>query len=370
MSKNKRIDVLYRVTGDAATIAARAKGVAVEQSIEMPVDAIDSSYVLDEIVGEVREITDRRDGSFDVRIGLALETTGLRAGQLLNMLFGNSSLQTDVRLIDAVLPDELISRFGGPNIGLEGLRRRVGAGRRALTCSALKPQGLPSKDLAKLAGRLADGGIDLIKDDHGIADQSYSPFVERVPAVAGAVAAAAAKTGVPTRYLPSLCGTLDDMRAQIVVARAAGVDCALIAPMIVGVDNFVALKQDNPDFAFMTHPSFGGAVRIAPAFHFGTLFTAFGADAVVFPNYGGRFGYTKEECLDLAGRAVGGAGGLIRSAVPVPAGGMTLNRIPELLEFYGLDVILLIGGALLAARENIPQETATFVDAVRSRETS
>ena len=48
-------------------------------------------------------------------------------------------------------------------------------------------------------------------------------------------------------------------------------------------------------------------------------------------------------------------------AVPVPAGGMTVDRVPEMLEFYGTDVMLLIGGGLLAARERLTEETAAFV---------
>ncbi|MGB8603322.1 MAG: RuBisCO large subunit C-terminal-like domain-containing protein, partial [Rhizomicrobium sp.] len=336
----KRINVHYRVVGDAATIEARARAIAVEQSVEMPVAAIDAADVLDDIVGQVGAIADRGDGSFDVHIGLALETTGLRAGQLLNMLFGNSSLQTDVTLMDADFPDELVQVLGGPNVGLAGLRARVGAVGRALTCSALKPQGLPAADLARLAAQMAEGGLDFIKDDHGLADQAYSPFAERVPAIAEAVAKVVAHTGVTTSYLPSLNGTLDDLRQQVALARDSGLEGALIAPMIVGVDSFVAVRQENPDFAFMTHPAFAGVARIAPAFQFGKLFRLLGADAVVFPNFGGRFGYTPEECLELAQNAV--AGDAVRSAVPVPAGGMTLERVPEMLDFYGPDVMVLI----------------------------
>jgi ribulose-bisphosphate carboxylase large chain len=45
----------------------------------------------------------------------------------------------------------------------------------------------------------------------------------------------------------------------------------------------------------------------------------------------------------------------------VPAGGMTTERVTEMLEFYGRDVMLLIGGNLLEAREQLMQATAAFV---------
>ena len=104
------------------------------------------------------------------------------------MLFGNTSIHDDVMLHDVEIPAELAATFGGPRHGLDGLRQRVGAGARALTCSALKPQGLPPAKLAELARRFADGGIDYIKDDHGLADQAYSPFAERVDAIAARAA--------------------------------------------------------------------------------------------------------------------------------------------------------------------------------------
>jgi len=52
-------------------------------------------------------------------------------------------------------------------------------------------------------------------------------------------------------------------------------------------------------------------------------------------------------------------------SLPVPAGGMTIARVPEMLDFYGSDVMLLIGGALLEARERLTAETAAFVKTVR-----
>jgi ribulose-bisphosphate carboxylase large chain len=43
---------------------------------------------------------------------------------------------------------------------------------------------------------------------------------------------------------------------------------------------------------------------------------------------------------------------------------MTLDRVAKMLEFYGRDVIVLVGGGLLSAGPRITQETAAFVDAV------
>ena len=355
----------YRVRATAAAIEARARAIAVEQSVEMPVEAIDDPAILDGILGQVTGIADNGDGTFDVRIELALATIGGEAGQLFNMLFGNTSIHDDVVLRDVELPEEVARGFGGPRHGLAGLRARVGAGRRPLTCSALKPQGLPPAALGALAARMAEGGIDYIKDDHGLADQAFSPFAARVAAVAEAVAAVTRRSGKPTRYLPSLAGSLDDMRRQVEVARAHGLDTLLIAPMIAGVATFQALVRANPDFAFVTHPALAGASRIDPALQFGTLFRLLGADGVVYPNHGGRFGYSAATCARIAAASLRPWHGLA-PAVPVPAGGMTLDRVPEILDFYGPDVMLLVGGSLLAARDRLAGEAAAFQRAVEA----
>jgi ribulose-bisphosphate carboxylase large chain len=354
-----RIAATYRIRADARAIAERAKAVAVEQSVEMPVQAIDDPRVLSEIVGRVEDIRDLGDGSFAVRIGLAVATTGPEPGQLLNMLFGNSSIHDDVTLEDAAFPPEILAAFGGPRHGVAGLRQRCGASGRAMTCSALKPQGLGPEALGRLAGRMAEGGIDFIKDDHGLADQAYSPFAERVRAVTREVAAANRRTGARTRYAPSLSGHLDQMRAQVRAARDEGVDTLLIAPMVAGVATFHALVREFPDMAFLAHPALAGAARIAPPLLIGRLFRLLGADAAVFPNHGGRFGYSPATCLKLAEAARGELGGL-KPCAPVPAGGMTPERVGEMLDFYGRDVVLLIGGGLLAARDRLTEETAAF----------
>ena len=326
----------------------------------MPLSAIEDQQILDEIVGKVEAISDIGGGTFAVRIALSRATAGNDAGQLINMLFGNTSLQEDVVLHDAEFPDDLVAAFGGPHFGLAGLRERAGAGKRALTCSALKPQGLSPARLGELAARFARGGIDYIKDDHGLADQSYSPFAARCDAVMKALR----ETERRARYVPSLTGDLDALRAQIVAAKNAGIDTVMVQPMIMGLSNFARLAAENRDIAFFAHPTLAGAARIAPPFLFGKIFRMLGADALVFPNHGGRFGYTPETCRAIAETALGAWHGL-KPAVPVPAGGMTINRVAEMLDFYGSEVMLLIGGALLDARERLTQETAAFVETVK-----
>jgi ribulose-bisphosphate carboxylase large chain len=110
----------------------------------------------------------------------------------------------------------------------------------------------------------------------------------------------------------------------------------------------------------------GGAARIAPP-ALQRLFRLVGGDVGIFPNYGGRFGYSQATCRALAEGLRAPWGGL-KDTAPTPAGGMTARRIPEMLDFYGPDAMLLIGGALLAnPPERLVAETQAFVRAVAER---
>lgn len=355
----------YRICCDARTIEDRAGKVAVEQSVEVPLAAVRDPAIRAEIVGRVQTIDPATDGGFDVTIRLSPRTVGVDAGQLMNMLFGNSSMHPDVSLEDAEIPASLLSVFGGPNHGLAGLRELARAERRAMTCSALKPQGMPAQELAALAFEFARGGVDFIKDDHGLADQDYSPFEERVKACAEAVREASRLTGRLTHYIPSLWGSYEEIDQRLDFAAREGLKVAMLAPALIGVSNFVALKRKHAEFAFFAHPSFTGGGRISPPLY-NKLYRIFGADAVIFPTFGGRFGYSRETCRGIVQGAREPLGAL-RPACVVPAGGLTLKRVAETLDFYGPDTMLLIGGdLLLAERSRLAGETEAFVRAVEA----
>ncbi|MDQ1426770.1 MAG: S-methyl-5-thioribulose 1-phosphate isomerase [Acidimicrobiaceae bacterium] len=352
--------VTYRVTADRDTIAGRAEALAVEQSIEMELDAVTDPWVRANVAGRVAAIgpDGAAPGRYLVSIALSALTIGDNPAQLLNMLFGNASLCDDVELLDIDLPDATMAAFSGPNLGMAGIRGLLDAPARALTCTALKPQGASAADLAELCRRFAAAGIDIVKDDHGLADQETAPFADRVRACQKAV------LGTATRYAPSIVGPPRRMAAQLATAVAEGVQVVLTAPMLCGLATFQELTQGHRGVAFVAHPAFAGHGRIAPALLFGKLFRLFGADAVIFPNHGGRFAYSPAECAALADAARQPWQGL-RPTLPVPAGGMPISRIHEMLGFYGDDVMLLISGALLTASD-LDAEARRFVAAVRS----
>ena len=190
-----------------------------------------------------------------------------------------------------------------------------------------------------------------------------APFEQRVPEVQRAIDAANRATGGRTIYAPNLSGGPSSLARQLRIAREAGVGALLACPMILGVPVFVELLRAQAGVPLIAHPALAGTA-IDPALLLGRLFRAFGADATIFPNYGGRFGYSRTTCEAIADAARGPLGGM-RPAMPVPAGGMRVDRIDEMLDLFGPDTMLLIGGNLLEAGDALEARAADFATRVR-----
>ena len=233
---------------------------------------------------------------------------------------------------------------------------------------SLAPRSSPKacrRPRSPICSPLRPGRIDFIKDDHAPCRPALRPVSGAGHRLRWRLAPGRAETGHPTRYVPNVSGNLDQLREQASIALGEGLDTLLIAPMLVGLPAFHTIRRENPGMAFIAHPAFAGAARIAPQLLLGKLFRLFGADAVIFPHHGGRFGYSSATCAALADIARAPLGALLPS-MPVPAGGMTLDRLAEILKFYGEDMMILIGGGLLAAGDRLTEQAASFVAQVEA----
>lgn len=362
---NNFLEVTYRISPSDADADEAAQAILLEQTVETPLSVAERyPFVREHMMGHIGEIVADDHGEHTVTLVLPTQTAASDPAQFLNVLFGNSSLRDDIRLDDFRISPSFEALFPGPRHGIGGLRQASGVVDRPLTCSALKPAGLQLGELAKLCRDFTAGGIDLIKDDHYLANQPFASFEERVQTCLDAVSdASAARGGQSTIYIPNLSGTPDTVRRQAEFAQEAGVKAVMIAPMLLGLPMLHELTTDVLDVPVLAHPSFGGAVRMRPATLFGKVFRLFGADAVIFANYGGRFSYSAEVCAGIAD-ALRAEWMWIRSAFPVPAGGMDANRAAELVRFFGSDTILLVGGSLLEAGDDLTAKTTAFTERV------
>jgi ribulose-bisphosphate carboxylase large chain len=360
------IEVVYRVRVGAPELDARVEALLLEQTVELPRSALHTAFVRDHLVGRV--LSKEAVGPGDYRVTLAQPAIAAAddPAQLLNVLFGNCSLQPEVELEDVRLPPSLVAALGGPRFGIEGIRRLTGVQGRALTASVLKPIGLTVAETASLCHTLALSGLDIIKDDHGHADHAFGPFAARVRTCLAATAEAARETGRRAVYVPNLIGPPGVVMHQAWQAKQLGAQAVMVSPMLVGLP-FLNELVGQIGMPVLAHPAFGGSTRIAPAALLGKLFPLFGADAVIFPNSGGRFSFSRDTCAGIA-RALRAPDAAIAPAFPVPAGGMKVEGMAAVQEFYGPDTVLLVGGSLLDTpdKDALLSRSRQFVAAVHS----
>jgi ribulose-bisphosphate carboxylase large chain len=350
--------VTYHVT--AATqgdLDARVESLLLEQTVELPRTALRDPFVLENIVGRLISVTTIGADKHAVVIDFPISATGDDPAQFLNVLFGNSSIQEHVLLADFQLPHpkEWPGRekaLPGPQFGSPGLRRLTAVRERALTSTALKPIGLSTERLAALCSLFARAGIDIIKDDHGLANQSFHPFTERVRACQAAVREANRDSGRQSIYVPNLLGTPAVVLEQLKFAQDEGVCAVMIAPMLLGLPFMAEIVAQHASVPVIAHPSFGGATRILPELLYGKLFPLYGADATIFANFGGRFAYSRPTCRNLADALVTPDEPGVLPTFPMPAGGIKYQNVADVLAFYGTEVILLMGGGLYEAGDD------------------
>jgi ribulose-bisphosphate carboxylase large chain len=360
-----RFTVTYRILAQSdADARERAEAIALEDTVEIPRDVVPKGYIKDTVLGRVIDVTASDNGVWIAKIGYHIDAVGREFPQLLNVVLGNASILRGVKAISLSANLSLRERFPGARFGAAGLRQLTGRKTGGYVCPVIKPQGSTSEKLARLCYLTAVAGADIIKEDHGLANQDAAPFKERVRACAAAVTQAnteRADTGDRTRalYFANMGGHGDQVRDLAYYAKDAGADGILLIPGLFGFDAINRLAQDaNFGLPIMAHPSHLGPYVLSPdhgyghGMLFGQLMRLAGADISVFPNYGGRFGFTMEECHEIV-QSCRNPDGVGPAILPSPGGGMSIDRLSDMETTYGHDCVYLLGGSLLRYGDEI-----------------
>ena len=290
--------VTYKLTANSIEEASRiARAIALEQTVELPEGVF--SRAIEASVVPRRKRLEAVSGGFELELSFDEELLAEEPTQLLNLLFGNISLMRGIRIERITESPAFASIFPGPSFGIDGWRKLCGVRRqRPLLCTALKPLGLNSSELASLCRRFAAGDTDLIKDDHGLTNQSSSPFRERVERCQEALG------DKRTLYAPNITASPEETLRRLEIAIAAGCRAIMLSPMLCGVDTLIKIARDGR-VAILSHPALCGVFfaddhGIAPHVLLGDLMRRCGADGVIYPDAGGRFPLTRTALQSIA----------------------------------------------------------------------
>lgn len=359
---NETFEVTYHISANSLSDAESvSEKIGVEQSVEMPLSALPGSAK--KSLPETLLVSQIDDDRWKIVLSFPLQLVEGDANQFLNVLYGNISLYKGIKIVD-ISNSILENLFNGPSFGIEGIRNMAGIKKRPLSCTALKPVGLSPHELAERAYQFAMGGIDIIKDDHGLANQSSAGFKERVISCAEAIKRAKDKTGKRTLFFPNITTSAKDIFHNFELAIEAGADGVLVSPQLSGLSVLwdLAARAECP---VMAHPAFSGAYVSSQNSGFtldvfyGKLWRSMGADAIIYPNAGGRFPFSEDECLSLHKTCISDLCEFLQS-FPVPAGGIQLSSIKKWIEFYGTETLFLVGGSLYTQKKGIKSAAEQF----------
>jgi len=203
----------------------------------------------------------------EVVVSWPVENFGYNLPALASTLGGNLfelSQVSGLKLLDFDVPASFGKAFRGPKFGVEGTRRLTDVEGRPLIGTIIKPSvGLAPHETAAMVQKLADAGIDFIKDDELMTDPPHSPFDKRVEAVMDVIQDHADRTGKQVMYAFNVSDELDAMRRHYDEIAASGGTCAMVSLNSVGLAGVKKLC-DLGELAIHGHRNGWGAISRHP----------------------------------------------------------------------------------------------------------
>jgi ribulose-bisphosphate carboxylase large chain len=352
------LTAIYEIDGPEALARRTAERICVDQTIEAESNLLPRS-LQSTILGQLEDLRATAGGRYHATIRFRGDLLSGECSDMLNVLFGTSSLRGDVTLLSFAMTNGLLSSWPGPRFGIDGLRQAVGVSRRPLLCAVLKPLGRTPQELAELAVQFVEGGADVIKDDQSLVDQPWCRFEDRVSLCAEAVVQASTRRGRPCLYFAHVSGSLDTMRRRAAQAKRFGASGLLVAPGLTGFDALRALRSDDKiALPIACHPSMLGTTvdrgggGLAPPVVYGLLPRLVGADLSIYPAFGSGYPMSQQECVSVADQCRQ-AWGAIKPIMPAVGGRIGIERIVELGSAFGRDAVFVLGSRMQQNPENI-----------------
>ena len=264
-------------------------------------------------------------------------------------LFGLGDLKK-VRLLDVIFPSSLVTAHKGPRFGIKEARKILGVFDRPLVGTIIKPKvGLSPEDTAEVAGQAVRGGLDLIKDDETLTDQSFCPIDERVEAVMAELSKVEDETGKKAFYAVNVtCGAEEILeRAEDVIGR--GANMVMVDVLTAGFSALEVLSR-GVKVPIHVHRTMHGAftrdrrhgISMVPI---SRLVRMAGGTNLHTGSYLGKMAGDREEndeCRDALRDDWYG----LRPVFPVASGGVHPGKVRPNLEGYGIDCIVQAGGGV------------------------
>lgn len=328
---------------------ARAAGaVAAESSIGTWTELTTTKPYMEKLAATVFEINGN-----NVKIAYPIEL--FEPSNMPNILssvagnvFGMKEL-TNLRLNDIHFPERLLRSFKGPKYGINGIRKLLKVPRRPLVGTIIKPKiGLKTADHAKVAYESWVGGIDIVKDDENLSNQTFNKFEARLEQTFKMKKKAEKETGEKKIYMINITAEAEEMIRRAKLVEDYGNEYVMVDIITLGWSALQALRNKDFDLVLHAHRA-GHAIFTKNPKHGISMKTIsritriVGMDQLHVGNAVGKMFETKEEVLKNCEALKEKMSGF-KQVMPVASGGLNPIHIPELVKIFGNDFIIQLGG--------------------------
>jgi len=255
--KPKKTDVIvqYKITpAKGVSIKKAANNIAIESSI--------GSW--DKVKGLSDKLIKKRGAKvFSIKdkiIKIAYPVELFEPGNMPSILSGvagnifGMKILKEIRLEDINFPKKIIKSFPGPKYGIKGVRKTLGIKKRPLIGTIVKPKlGLTPDQHAKYAYEAWKGGLDLVKSDENLTDQSFNKFEKRFLKTIKMMKKVEKETGERKIYVENITAETKEMIRRARFVQKHGGNCVMIDIITSGWAAFQTLRNENLNLIIHAH---------------------------------------------------------------------------------------------------------------------
>lgn len=280
-------------------------------------------------------------------------------------IFGMKALE-NLRLIDVSLPPAYLKHFKGPAFGMEGIRKMMDVHDRPLTGAVPKPKiGFSAKEHAEVGYETWMGGFDFVKDDENLTSTPFNRFNDRVKFLTKLRDKAEKETGEKKSAFLNITADVETMKKRADLLADNGWNYAMIDVVVAGTAGVMTMRDYCSDLGLAIHAhramhsSFDRNRKHGITMYFlAKLMRLIGVSQIHTGTAVGKLTGTKTESMLLADllrektispvdhQCLAQDWGKIKNAFPVSSGGLHPGLVPDVLDIYGCDMVLLVSGGI------------------------
>ena len=280
-------------------------------------------------------------------------------------IFGMKAVK-NLRLIDVSLPPAYIKHFKGPHFGNTGIRKMMGISGRPFTGAVPKPKiGFSAREHAKIGYETWMGGFDFVKDDENLTSTSFNRFDDRVRHMTKLREKAEKETGEKKSAFLNITADVETMKKRADLLAENGWNYAMIDVVVAGTAGVMTMRDYCSDLGLAIHAhramhaTFDRNRKHGITMQFlARLMRLIGVTQIHTGTAVGKLTGSRRESMALADilrekkiKAVEGMlleqdWGKIKNAFPVSSGGLHPGLVPDVLDIYGTEMVLLVSGGI------------------------